>query len=319
VLVEPPLARAVPAAEPRNQLAVSRRQRTQGGARRRLFTLFTGLSLVLCVVTAAAWVRSCAVSDQVAWQSEHAQTCVAIGRGLLMISHATAMPPQDPWPTWADWQTDSKPWKWFEIGLSETSGGYGRVFTLGRIVTLGFQASRSFGAERWALFLPLPLLFILTAVAPVLWWRRRSRSRPGVLIEPPLARIAPAGGSEPREGETNQHTSQRLTTSGGDPLIYATPTRPPRPRLALFALTASVSADAMLAANMTIVVFNPSWLSGLGFTVYAYSLMMWGLAVAGSITGAIAWVRHHRGKLEIAAITAATLWWVVVFALLRSA
>jgi hypothetical protein len=151
--------------------------------RHRLLTLAAAISLLLCIATAALWVRSLQTRDtaifnptpppgetRVQWHLSAAagQTRVMRVRGPVAFARGANR-------VWWSEPLDGQPWwfigtgsKWGLLGASVHNGGTGVDATIGPRTT--------FRVSYWAVVLPLWLPTLLFAVLPTVWCLRRRRA-----------------------------------------------------------------------------------------------------------------------------------------------
>ena len=147
--------------------------------RRRLFTIVSSLSLLLCVAVAVLWVRSLWLCEHVAfWDAGNWCGSVKSRDGALQLKAQ-----KEPWEHERDlWEAVSNPLPTKETALSVTEWEPSRRFA--RRGVLGLSAgseSRPYGRESsyrlWFWVIPYWLLFLSTAALPFQWLRFHRRRR----------------------------------------------------------------------------------------------------------------------------------------------
>lgn len=136
--------------------------------RRRLFSIVTVMSLVLCVASVAMWVRSLSYSEMVAYNGDS----VEIGAVYL-----------DGWVVVLDGFSFDKGW-FFESKLVEARADIDQSFDYYQrgceyeLSFAGVHIFRNGPYSKWVVFIPLWLTTLLTLPAPILWlifFRKNSR------------------------------------------------------------------------------------------------------------------------------------------------
>jgi hypothetical protein len=94
--------------------------------RQRLFNLAAAVSLVLCVATAALWVRSYQAYDRVRWGTKRDSWIASSARGELALSHVTGSHVEDPGLNYRNAWPDASPWPdgWLHTWRHLDVGGF---------------------------------------------------------------------------------------------------------------------------------------------------------------------------------------------------
>jgi hypothetical protein len=144
---------------------------------RRLFTVLSALSLVLCAATVVLWVRSYWRSDFVGWSGPSRVAGSLSVQGMIRVDHATYPAP------WQGWRMQSSPRSDLPGGLSAEASHPGNKI---RLLGAGYREI-DYGdgsALRRSVYLPHWMLAGVAALGPAAWacvaWRR-SRRRPAGL------------------------------------------------------------------------------------------------------------------------------------------
>ena len=138
---------------------------------RRFFTAFAAISLVICMLTTALWVRSYYFLDAIDWSTSRGRAGFSTTQGHIAYGAVTLTPA----------------YRGTVIqGLSyrSTAVGYGFSLSIMRpwwTSWTGFALAqvRQSSFSAWDLRVPFWLPLLLSAIAPVLWCRRRHRYPPG--------------------------------------------------------------------------------------------------------------------------------------------
>jgi len=131
-------------------------RRLYRGMKRRLLSLLTALSLLLCVTACALWVRSYWLLEGCSWYDvNHHYFQVSSLKGGLWLHRNAAVP----------------------TGFNIRPGSFQIKVTVGSMppTTLGFHASH--GPFQWTAAVPYWAIFLLTALAPATTAARLVRSR----------------------------------------------------------------------------------------------------------------------------------------------
>jgi hypothetical protein len=160
---------------------------------RRLFTILSALSLLLCVGTAALWVRSYWVADWVErrhygrgatdwsqtdiWaRSSRGLFCVGISRGTITGRKAAAAVrglPKIPVPFHVTERPDNPLWRDFPQSFANRLGFYWS--------TRDDYAGTLLHRQKWEIALPHWAVAGLAAASPCYWyWSFRRRRKPGL-------------------------------------------------------------------------------------------------------------------------------------------
>jgi hypothetical protein len=154
--------------------------------RRKFFTFFSALSLLLCVAVCVLWVRSLQVMDAVGRMDERLFVSVMSSRGRLNVrvqpverSNENVIWEYRPFPAppaadgaWRAWRFggfDAQSRVVYRRKTMTTYGSDGRV-TSSLLPPSGPFTHRDF-------FLPHWFLLLLTAAPPAAWWRRMRKQR----------------------------------------------------------------------------------------------------------------------------------------------
>ncbi len=152
--------------------------------KKRLFTLATVVSMVLCVASAVVWARSYNVSYSFGRDFFDASTHTEGGQRVSLASGRIYfswdrffVPPNAPerLPSREGWQLYRDPY-WFAIRQK-----YGDDWLLWTVTKDATPAPKSFGrSEGWTVGFNLLMLVFLTAIAPTMWRVRflRTKRRP---------------------------------------------------------------------------------------------------------------------------------------------
>jgi len=141
----------------------------------RFFAAFAAISLVICMLTTVLWVRSYYFLDAIDWSTSQGRAGFSTTQGHIAYGAVTLT------PTYR-----GKAIKGFSY--RSTAVGYGFSVSIMRpswTSWTGFAVARvrqsSFSA--WDFRVPFLLPLLLSAIAPILWYRRRHRYRPGTCQE----------------------------------------------------------------------------------------------------------------------------------------
>ena len=149
--------------------------------RRRLFTVFCALSLVLCLVTVVLWIRTYFVPEIISWQNSKHQTNIVLVSGSFLIARATALPDQEDLPHWLHWEQNHSRRRvenymmtydarsWVKFGQPRVTEIFGYTFAE---IRMPF-----FGEDRRSLVGPILPMTAVTAVLPVWSLLRIRRER----------------------------------------------------------------------------------------------------------------------------------------------
>ena len=136
--------------------------------RRRLFTIASAVSLLLCVASAGFWARSYFVADDVSWWSWWHGVGVMSIRGRLICWQATALPPGGvSVAAGMRWSNSVKP----SAGLPQPGGS---LFWPREEIGFGVLRDPRFVARE--LYLPQGMLALALAILPICWARLRRRT-----------------------------------------------------------------------------------------------------------------------------------------------
>lgn len=135
---------------------------------RRLFHFLCALSVVLCVVTVALWVRSYSIREDISWQSTKRLTSFACSQGEFLVATAPGTVVRKGVHRWA-------------FPANDLAGNFSEA--VGTMYLLGIGFGRASDGKRTETDLMLPLWFIeLLFLAPLMltgWdhYKRRGRCR----------------------------------------------------------------------------------------------------------------------------------------------
>jgi hypothetical protein len=139
--------------------------------RRRLLTILSAISLMLCVAIAALWIRSRQTWDMIQYEGGNAQRTLTSLHGRVQFFDRNGFPRAE--PRWgfnsrvnaAGWMIDSMPdRRWYQrLGFDFRYRRFGITGTGGRDLII---------------MLPYWFLMLLTATPPLLWTARRLRRPP---------------------------------------------------------------------------------------------------------------------------------------------
>jgi len=137
----------------------------------RFFAAFAAISLVICMLTTALWVRSYFILDAMDWSTSHGRAGFSTTQGHIAYGAVSLTPAYR-----------GKVIHGFSY--RSTAVGYGFSLSIMRpwwTSWTGFALARvrqpSFSA--WDFRVPFWLPLLLSAIAPLLWYRRRHRYPPG--------------------------------------------------------------------------------------------------------------------------------------------
>ena len=140
---------------------------------RRLFTLLSALSLLLCVASAVLWVRTYYVADQVFAEGARSATSATTARGTVVVRHLMYSREFAPYAVQQSGWGRGPP---FDAHSSPMAGVLHPKLRLGfMIYSAGEQPMQGYLRE-WKVSLWLPV--VLLAIAPAGWfagWRRHRR------------------------------------------------------------------------------------------------------------------------------------------------
>lgn len=135
--------------------------------RSRFFTLIAAISLVICIMTTALWVRSYYILDAVDWSTSHGRAGFFTIQGRIAYGAVTLGPT---YPRKViqglSYRTTAVGYS-FSVNMMRPSWTSWTGFALARIRQTGFSA--------WDIRVPYWLPLLLSAIAPILWYRRRHR------------------------------------------------------------------------------------------------------------------------------------------------
>jgi len=138
---------------------------------RRLFTVTSAVSLVLCVATMVLWVRSYAVADKVSWSWEDRQVAFCPSRGRLHLSWQWAYSPGGFHESVRRHYEENLPREY----ETETNWSGRQV----RVAGFHFGTQMGISGAWYSAYLPMWFLTAVLAIGPVwrccLWWRGVAR------------------------------------------------------------------------------------------------------------------------------------------------
>jgi hypothetical protein len=122
--------------------------------KRRLFNVLAAVSLVLCVVTVALWMRSYVATDAVIWNNQNQFAALETFTGVIEVSlsASTSAPIPDGW-----------------LYQSDPSHAAYEYLTLRRHLMDG--------SPGWFIAFPMWLALIVSALPLALWWSHRRRQK----------------------------------------------------------------------------------------------------------------------------------------------
>ena len=146
--------------------------------RRRLFTLCSGLSLLLCAAVCVLWVRSYGLTDQIFWRRSDGLRCIGSARGYVVVQlnvgDASGKPAEDDGLHYMRMQPYSAPH--YPVAHGDTEPG--DTFVKWELGGLGWYTVRNRNGIRAATGVaPFWCIAAATAALPLWWTTTRLRSR----------------------------------------------------------------------------------------------------------------------------------------------